>query len=119
MQNRHLIGTIIAAVLVIALVVILAASYFILKNYVVMGWQLFPRNRASLDLRDRAITLEEHDTLGWRMPGTQILWSVPLSGGYFDSDSQEITVTQFQPSDVAVLAYLPDLKPRAAPITAP
>ena len=64
MQNRHLIGTIIAAVLVIALVVILAASYFILKNYVVMGWQLFPRNRASLDLRDRAITLEEHDTLG-------------------------------------------------------
>ena len=110
MQNRHLIGTIIAAVLVIALVVILAASYFILKNYVVMGWQLFPRNRASLDLRDRAITLEEHDTLGWRMPGTQILWSVPLSGGYFDSDSQEITVTQFQPSDVAALAYLPDLK---------
>ena len=110
MKNRHIVGTIIAAILVIALAVILAASYFILKNYVVVGLQLFPRNRETLDLRSRAITPEEYDTLGWKMPGTEILWSVPLSGGYFDSDSQEITISQFQSSDVAVLSYLPELK---------
>ena len=51
MKNRHIVGTIIAAILVIALAVILAASYFILKNYVVVGLQLFPRNRETLDLR--------------------------------------------------------------------
>ena len=110
MRKRHLTGTILAAVLVIALTVILAVSYFVLKNYVVLGWQLFPRNREILDLRDRALTTEEYDALGWKMPGTEILWSVPLSGGYCDSAAEELTVTRFQHSDVEKLAYFPDLK---------
>lgn len=110
MRKRHLTGTILAAVLVIALTVILAVSYVVLKNYVVLGWQLFPRNREKLDLRDRALTTEEYDALGWKMPGTEILWSVPLSGGYCDSSAEELTVTRFQHSDVEKLAYFPDLK---------
>ena len=36
MQKRHLTGTILATLLVIALAVILVVSYFVLKNYVVL-----------------------------------------------------------------------------------
>lgn len=110
MRKRHLVGTILATLLVIALAVILAVSYFVLKNYVVLGWQLFPRNRETLDLRDQALTAEEYDTLGWEMPGTEILWSVPLSGGYSDSTAEALTVTRFQHADVEKLAYFPNLK---------
>lgn len=110
MQKRHLTGTILATVLVIALAVILVVSYFVLKNYVVLGGQLFPRNRETLDLRDQALTAEEYDTLGWKMPGTEILWSVPLSGGYSDSTAEALTVTRFQHADVEKLAYFPNLK---------
>lgn len=110
MRKRHLVGTILATLLVIALAVILAVSYFVLKNYVVLGWQLFPRNRETLDLRDQALTAEEYDTLGWKMPGTEILWSVPLSGGYSDSTAEALTVTRFQHADVEKLAYFPNLK---------
>ena len=73
MKKKGMVGTILAAVLVIALAVILVVSYIVLKNYVVTGGQLFARNQAQLDLRDRAITVEEYNTLGWKMPETEIL----------------------------------------------
>ena len=110
MKKKGMVGTILAAVLVIALAVILVVSYIVLKNYVVTGGQLFARNQAQLDLRDRAITVEEYNTLGWKMPETEILWSVPLSSGYFDSSSTELTVTRMLSYDVEMLAYFPNLQ---------
>ncbi len=110
MKNKGLAGTIAAAVLVIALAVILAVSCFILKRYVVMGGQLFAKNQPVLDLRSRAITPGEYDALGWKMPETVILWSVPLSGGYCDSSAETLQVTHFSDADVELLAYFPNLK---------
>ena len=46
MKKKGMVGTILAAVLVIALAVILVVSYIVLKNYVVTGGQLFARNQA-------------------------------------------------------------------------
>ena len=109
MRKKGLAGTIAAAVLVIALAVILAVSCFILKRYVVMGGQLFAKNQQVLDLRTRAITRDEFDHLSWKMPGTKILWSVPLSGGYADSTTEILTVTHFSQGDVELLAYFPNL----------
>lgn len=109
MKDKGMVGTILAAVLVIILAVVLVVSYFVTKNYVVIGTQLFPKNQEELDLRDRSITPEQYNNLGWRMPETKILWSVPLSGGSYDSDSQEIRVTQFSESDVELLSYFPNL----------
>ena len=109
MRRKGLAGTIAAAVLVIALAVILAVSCFILKRYVVMGGQLFAKNQQVLDLRTRAITRDEFDHLSWKMPGTKILWSVPLSGGYADSTTEILTVTHFSQGDVELLAYFPNL----------
>ena len=111
MNRKGLAGTIAAAVLAIALAVILVACYFITKYYVVEDWQLFPRNREQLDLRSQAITPESYDTLVWKMPGTQILWSVPFQNGYYDCIIQELTITSLKESDLDILVYFPQLKP--------
>ena len=110
MRNKGMIGTILATILVITLAVILAVSYFLLKNYVILGGQLFPKNQETLDLRGQAITAAEYETLGWKIPRTNIIWSVPMAGNYFDSSSTEITVTRFSDSDVGCLRYFPNLK---------
>lgn len=110
MNRKGLAGTIAAAVLAIALAVILVACYFITKYYVVEDWQLFPRNREQLDLRSQAITPESYDTLVWKMPGTQILWSVPFQNGYYDCTIQELTITSLKESDLDILVYFPQLK---------
>ena len=110
MNRKGLAGTIAAAVLAIALAVILVACYFITKYYVVEDWQLFPRNREQLDLRSQAITPESYDTLVWKMPGTQMLWSVPFQNGYYDCIIQELTITSLKESDLDILVYFPQLK---------
>lgn len=110
MRNKGMIGTILATILVITLAVILAVSYFLLKNYVILGGQLFPKNQETLDLRNQAITAAEYETLGWKIPRTNIIWSVPMAGNYFDSSSTEITVTRFSDGDVGCLRYFPNLK---------
>ena len=78
MKRKGLAGTIGCAVLALILAVVLAASYFTLKNYVVVDFKLFPRDQQVLDIRDKSISAKTYDTLLWRMPGTQILWSVPF-----------------------------------------
>lgn len=110
MNRKGLVGTIAAAVFAIALAVILVACYFITKYFVVEDWQLFPRNQEQLDLRSQAISPESFDTLVWKMPGTRILWSVPLQSGYYDCTIQELTITSLKESDLDMLVYFPQLK---------
>lgn len=110
MNRKGLAGTIAAAILAIALAVILIVCYFTTKYFVVVDWQLFPRNREQLDLRRQAITTEAYDTLVWKMPGTQILWSVPFQGSYYDCDTQELAITHLSDSDLDTLVYFPQLE---------
>ena len=93
MRRKGLIGTIVITVLAIILTVVLATSYLILKNFVVLNWQLFPKGQSLLDLRSQAITTSEYDALVWKLPGTRILWSVPFQGSYYDSGITELTIT--------------------------
>lgn len=110
MKDKRMIGTIIVTILVIALAVIFVSSFFISRNYVIVDWQLFPKGEAQLDLRNRAISLEDFDELGRKIPGTEILWSIPLSGSYYTSDSREITLTRLDASELGTLDYFPDLE---------
>lgn len=110
MNRKGLAGTIVITVLAIALAVILLASFIILKLFVVQGGQMFPRNREVLDLRTQAITPEDYDALIWKMPDTQILWSVPFQGSYYDSSIQELTITHLKEADVGLLVYFPQLE---------
>ena len=110
MKRKGLAGTIGCAVLALILAVVLAASYFTLKNYVVVDFKLFPRDQQVLDIRDKSISAKTYDTLLWRMPGTQILWSVPFQNSRYDCTTQELTVTQLEEADLETLAYFPQLK---------
>lgn len=110
MKRKGLAGTIVAAVLAIALAVILAACYFTLKYFVVVDWQLFPRGQELLDLRSQAITPEAYDTLVWKMPDTQIAWSVPFQDSYYDCDTRELTITHLNDDDLDMLVYFPQLE---------
>ena len=110
MKRKGIGLTVACAVLALVLAIALAACYFTLKNYVVSGWQLFPRNQQMLDLRSRNISPETYDTLVWKMPGTQILWSVPFQGGRYDCTTKELTVNQLSLEDLDTLVYFPLLE---------
>ncbi len=110
MKRKGAVGLIFSTVLVIALAVILAATCWTVNHYIVLNWQLYPKNQQVLDLRDRAVTLKEYRTLSWRMPDTTILWTVPLCGDYFPNDAQELTIRRLDQSDVDGFAYFPNLQ---------
>lgn len=110
MKRKGIGLTITCAVLAIALAVALAACYFTLKYFVVVDWQLFPRNQEVLDLRGQSISPQTYDTLVWKMPGTQIYWSVPFQGGSYDCTTRELTVTHLSQEDVNMLVYFPLLE---------
>ena len=110
MRRKGLIGTIVITVLAIILTVVLATSYLILKNFVVLNWQLFPKGQSLLDLRSQAITTSEYDALVWKLPGTRILWSVPFQGSYYDSGITELTITSLDAQGVETISYFPSLE---------
>ncbi len=110
MKRKGVAGLIFFTVLVIALAVTLVATYWTLSHYVVLNWQLYPKNQQVLDLRDRAVTPEEYRTLSWRMPETTILWTVPLCGDYFPSDAEELTILRLNESDLEGFSYFPNLQ---------
>lgn len=110
MRNRRMVGTIFAAIVVIALAVVFVASLIITNQYVIVGGQLFPRGQAQLDLRQQAITPEEYDKLGRKIPETEILWSIPLGGKYHSSNSRQITLSRLDATEVDIFAYFPELE---------
>lgn len=63
----------------------------------------------TLDLRDTGISLEDYEMLRDALPDCEILWSVPLGGGYVDNTCQSVTVTTLSEADLAALEYLTQL----------
>ena len=63
----------------------------------------------TLDLRDNEITAEDYARIREALPDCAVRWSVPLSGGRFDSESETLTVPAFSEADIALLAYFPNL----------
>ena len=63
----------------------------------------------SLDIRDTGITVSDYETLKAALPNCQILWSVPFSDGYRDSDSQTVDLSVLSSEDIGLLEYLPEL----------
>ena len=63
-----------------------------------------------LDLRDTGITNEEFRQLQTALPNCDIRWSVPVQGGYQDSESQSLVMNDITESEIAQLAYFPKLQ---------
>ncbi|MBR3292996.1 MAG: hypothetical protein IKI69_01035 [Oscillospiraceae bacterium] len=63
-----------------------------------------------IDARQTPMSVEEFERAQAKYPDDLIRWSVPLSGGRFDSFSEEIAVASLTDEDLALLHYLPNLK---------
>lgn len=110
MNKKSLIMICAAWAIVIALAGVFLASYFALKNNVMLGGRFYRRHQEVLDLRERNLTPEEYETLAWQMPDTEIVWSVPFQGGTVLNNVTELTVTQLSYEDIDAVNYLPLLK---------
>ena len=63
-----------------------------------------------IDARQASLRVDEYEQTQAKYPDDLIRWSVPLSGGRFDSFSEQIAVTSLTEEDLELLRYLPRLK---------
>ncbi len=67
------------------------------------------RSLRSLDLRGNPLEIEDFEALSAMLPECEILWSVPVGGERFDSNTNSITAPGFSEADVDTLAYFTNL----------
>ncbi len=64
----------------------------------------------SLDLRDNEISVEDYEALRSALPNCSILWSVPIGGLRFDSDTSALSLDAATDDLTEMLAYFPQLE---------
>lgn len=67
------------------------------------------RSLRSLDLRGNPLEIEDFEALSAMLPECEILWSVPVGGDRFDSDSTALTLPGFSAADLDALNYFTNL----------
>jgi uncharacterized protein YjbI with pentapeptide repeats len=105
----------------IIVLLVLAAVFFTLRHFYVFADGLYRRDSASLDLRGKNISEKKYVSLCEELPECTITWDVPLSGGSYDCESENLTLASFTDEDTARLAYftrLTSLDLTAADVTA-
>ena len=63
----------------------------------------------TLDIRDTGISIADYESLHEALPDCEILWSLPLGDGSWDSDSTCIDAPKLSLQDIPLLSYLPNL----------
>lgn len=97
-------------VLLVLLLALAAGLIWMLTTYHVVGFRLYPKDAAALDLRGQEISVKDYESLSEKMPGTRIRWDVPFQGGTVADDVEEITVTTLSDEDVQGLDHLTKLE---------
>lgn len=99
------------ALILILLILLLALCGvgFLMMNYAIVNFHLYPKSAASLDLRAEDMSLSQYQSLQKSMPGCDILWNVPFQGRLINSDAEEITLTELSEDDILTLACFPNL----------
>ena len=62
-----------------------------------------------LDIRDNPVTAGQYAALHAALPGCEILWSVPIGGAAFDSDSTRLVLPAVDAAEIQMLRYFPNL----------
>ena len=96
--------------LVILLALAVAGMLWILGNFHIIGFRLYPKNAEVLDLRRQDISVSLYEKLAEKMPDTEIRWDVPFQGGKLPWDTEEVSVETLQDKDVQTLCLLKNLK---------
>ena len=81
-----------------------------MNHYIMVDFRFYPKDAESLDLRGEEITVRHYEKLCRRLPGCDVTWDVPLSGGAFSEDAKQITIASLTDEDVSVLDYLTELE---------
>lgn len=81
-----------------------------LDHYIMIDFKFYSKDAQSLDLRGQKISVRQYERLCRRLPGCDVVWDVPLSGGIWAEDAREITITSLTDSDVETLDYLTQLE---------
>lgn len=95
------------------LVVLLSITFGIfwqLRHYVVVDFQLYPKESRLLDLREQEITLRHYEKLRQQFPDCEILWNVPFQDTVIPWDAKEITLSTLTEEDIQTLSYLEQLE---------
>lgn len=98
---------------VLSAIILVAAAVFTIRisRYVIVDFQLYPRDAAVLDLRGQEIAPSHYHALSKKLPDTRIQWDIPFQGGILADDTQTIAVTSLSPEEAQLLAEcLPDLR---------
>ena len=116
-----------------ALFILLAAGTpYLMHNYLFMDGKIYPKDLETLDLsgeplgdisrisgftqlkqldlRDTQITPAEYEKIQNQLPGCQIQWLLPFQGKYLSLDTASVTISSITQEEMALLAYLPQLK---------
>ena len=123
---------IIVILLAIIFLILAVGTPYLMHNYLFLDGKIYPKDLESLDLsgkplgdisrissftqlkqldlRDTQITPAEYEKIQKQLPGCQILWLLPFQGNYLPLDTASVTVSSITQEEMALLAYLPQLK---------
>lgn len=119
----------IAVILLLVAAILLAGAFFVLRSLFVrldgefvrrdtaeltlasvdMNALLRLENPTLLDLRSAPLTSDDHDALAAAFPNCRIRWSVPLSSGSYDNESEALSLASYAASDAELLRHFPNL----------
>lgn len=111
-MKKTVITVLVVIVLVLALGVAGVCGFLWYRdNHVFVDGDAYAISAESLDLTGEDISFAYYEELKGKLPGCQILWSVPFQGGKFPSDTKEIMIKSLTEEDVQILVgYFPNLE---------
>lgn len=99
-----------ALIFVLLLASVAAGVVWHMQHYVMVEFDIYPRDIKSLDLREEEVSVSKYEKLSRALPGCEIHWNVPFQNTAYPKDVTEITVTNLSEKDLDALKYLPELK---------
>ena len=103
-RRRALIIGCIAVVLVIA-----GAAFWLFSNYIFVCGGFYPKGE-DIDLRGKAISVEQYQNAAEEYPQLHIYWDIPIGEQRFDCTSESIAVGDFSMEEIPNFSLFDDLK---------
>ena len=75
------------------------------QHYVIVDFQLYPRDAQSLDLRGQPVSISHYNKLRRNLPDCEILWDIPVRGKTYSQDTKVLVIPDMTAEDVQILAF--------------
>ena len=105
-QRNPAVWLIPLAVLVIAVAVLI----WCMTQYTLVGFRIYPRDAAMLDLREENLTVSQYEKIAEKLPDCVICWNVPFQGKTYPNNTTSLTISSLSEQDVMTLDYLTKLQ---------